>query len=84
MARTTESSLGLSRQQAKTLTFIREYLKHHGYPPSVVEISKHLGQASGGTAAGALNGLERKGYIRRTPGIARSLQVIEQPKTTST
>jgi repressor LexA len=59
------------------LSFIIEYLDAKGYTPSMRDIADSLGGVSTNAVEGHLKSLEKKGYIARTPRIARSLRVLK-------
>lgn len=66
----------LTDRQTEILGFIREFINANKYPPSIKEIA----DAFGITIKGAwdhCNAIERKGYIRHTPGISRSITITE-------
>lgn len=65
---------GSSATGRKIVAFVAAYLDEHGYPPSVREISRHLGRSLSWTQ-GHLNQLEADGQVSRKPGRARSLQL---------
>lgn len=65
-----------SPRQADVLRFIAGYVETHGYPPT----RREIGAALGITAAASTNAihdhlaaLERKGFVRLTPGVARGI-----------
>jgi len=65
----------LTARQAEVLLFLRRYRQALGYSPSIREISVEFGIALR-AVSDHLQALERKGAIRRTNGVARSI-VIE-------
>jgi repressor LexA len=67
----------LTRKQERVFSFIRECLGKRGYPPTVREIAEHLGLAGPNGAKKFLDILERKKYIRRSPGSSRAIEVME-------
>lgn len=69
--------MGLTRQQANALDFIRSSLDERGVAPSVVEIAEHLGLAptSKATVARMLKSMELRGHIRRLPNHARAIEL---------
>lgn len=67
----------LTDRQAEVLTYIRQYIARFGYAPSVRCIGDRFDMQVNGVA-GHLKALERKGRIRRTKGVARSIVVIEE------
>jgi repressor LexA len=67
---------GLTRRQEQVLEFIRERVRHDGYPPTVREICTALGLSSPSTVHAHLANLERLGLIRRDPTKPRALDVV--------
>ena len=66
----------LSDRQLKVLEAIREWMRDHGYPPSVREIGDAVGLPSTSSVAYQLRVLERKGYLRRDPHRPRTVGVL--------
>lgn len=66
----------LSRKQERVFSFLMEYLRERGYPPTVREIVDNLGLAGPNSAKKFLDILERKGYIRRSPGSSRAIEIF--------
>ena len=71
-----DSSAELSERQLKVLDAIREWMRDHGYPPSVREIGDAVGLTSTSSVAYQLRVLERKGYLRRDPHRPRTVGVL--------
>src|SRR5690625_3543752 len=65
----------LSTRQKKIFEFIVDEVRKKGYPPSVREIAKAVGLASGSTVHGHLQQLEKKGYIKRDPTKPRAIEI---------
>jgi len=61
--------------QQRTLDAIREFIRKRGFPPTVQELAAILG-ISPASAYQQLQQLESKGYVRREPRKARSLEVV--------
>lgn len=59
------------------ISCIKAHLEKMGYPPSVKELAVCLGVAIG-TAHFRLRMLEAEGLIVRTPGIPRSIRLLEE------
>lgn len=59
------------------LDFLDEYIARQGYAPSLREIGKAVGLLSTSSVAHCLEQLERDGRIRQTPGIGRSIVLVE-------
>jgi repressor LexA len=71
-----------SPRQADTLRFLVAHFKAHGYAPTFEEIAAHLGIRSRNAVNDHLDGLERKGFIQRTPMKSRAIRILreeEQP-----
>lgn len=66
----------LSDRQLKVLDAIREWMRQHGYPPSVREIGDAVGLTSTSSVAYQLRVLEKKGYLRRDPHRPRTVGVL--------
>lgn len=66
----------LSERQLKVLDAIREWMRDHGYPPSVREIGDAVGLTSTSSVAYQLRVLEKKGYLRRDPHRPRTVGVL--------
>lgn len=65
----------LPPRQLAALEFIRSFIASAGYPPTTREIAKALAVTQ--TAAIAhVDALERKGIIRTTPKVARSIVLL--------
>jgi repressor LexA len=70
----------LTPRQTEALVFIATHTAEHGYPPTTRELSDAMGIASNNGAAEHLDRLERKGLIKRTPMVARSIVLTEAGK----
>jgi|Laugrefabdmm15dn_1035133.scaffolds.fasta_scaffold50075_2 repressor LexA len=68
---------GLTQRQKECLKAIKTIARTNGYPASVREISDALGGISTNAVSGHLVALEAKGYIKRNPAIARSIQILQ-------
>ena len=55
----------LNERQSKIYDYICDFLKEHGFSPTVREIEKMAGLTSPSSAHYYLKQLEEKGYIRR-------------------
>lgn len=58
----------LTSRQQQVLDFVRNFREEHGCPPSLREISDHIGTKGTATALAHLEALKRKGYISRREG----------------
>ncbi|MGO4955673.1 transcriptional repressor LexA [Luteococcus sp. Sow4_B9] len=77
---------GLTPRQRRVLEIIRDTTAQRGYPPSIREIGDTAGLASSSSVAHQLKQLEIKGFISRTPGQPRAMEIhlppSMQPKPT--
>lgn len=75
----------ITERQAEILAFIKAEIATKGYPPTLREIGARFGIRSTNGVNDHLNGLERKGYIRRargkgadkTPTKSRSITIVD-------
>jgi repressor LexA len=66
----------LSPRQRDVLNAILRHHRHHDYAPTVRELCDAVGVSSPNTIAVHLDALEKKRYIRRGDGLARSIEVL--------
>lgn len=66
---------GLTTRQQEVLGYIQWHMGMHGTWPSFREIEAHFGFKSTNAVMGHLRALERKGYISRVPGQARTFRI---------
>lgn len=69
----------LTPRQQQIWNFVVEYVRRHGYPPTVREIGQAVGLASPSTVHGHLANLERAGLLRRDPTKPRALELTGRP-----
>ncbi|MBU1727569.1 MAG: transcriptional repressor LexA [Candidatus Omnitrophica bacterium] len=67
---------GLTAKQEKVLNFIRERIQSN-LPPTIREIAKEMGFGSTGTVRDYLDALSKKGYLRRTGKLSRSIELLK-------
>ena len=65
----------LTWRQRKILRAIRESVQERGYPPSLREIGDAVGLTSTASVGYQLSTLQRKGYLHRGMGRARTIEV---------
>ena len=70
----------LSAVQRKMLLELQAFIAKHGYPPTVGELAEKLKRTKA-SIHGTLDKLITKGFIRRTHGKARSIEIIRTPRT---
>jgi repressor LexA len=66
----------MTPRQKECLDYIREYWRIHGFAPSFEEIKVALGAKSKASVTGLVSKLEARGYIQRTPNLARSIRLV--------
>ena len=69
----------LSAVQRKMLAELQTFIAKHGYPPTVGELAEKL-ERTKASIHGTLDKLITKGFIRRTHGKARSIEIIRTPR----
>ena len=67
----------LTSRQENLLNFLRNFLLEKGFPPTLREIASHFGLKGPKGPQKTLHILERKGYIRKTPGGSRAIEIIK-------
>jgi repressor LexA len=65
-----------TRRQLDILRFVGSYVQEHGMSPTLEEIGEHLG-VHRVTVFQHLNALERRGAVRRSRQLARSIEVLD-------
>ena len=66
----------LTKKQKCVLESIKEFIASNGFPPTCIELKNILGYSSANSITEYLVAIERKGYIKRTPNIARSIVIL--------
>ena len=66
----------LTRRQKELLDYLDDYIREHGFAPTLEETGRHFGLSSLATVHKHLTNLERKGLIRRSSGRSRALEVV--------
>ena len=67
----------LTKKQTALLNFIQDFTDENGYSPSYREIVSGLGLNSVSAVAEHIENLVAKGALRKVPGAARSLELID-------
>jgi repressor LexA len=67
----------LTDRQRLVLTFVEEFCRRQGYPPTVREVAAHFG-VQPRAAADHLAALKRKGHLNREPGRSRGLSLVSR------
>ncbi len=65
----------LTQRQADILRYIRRFIATNEFAPTPWEIAERFGLRSAQTVAAYLNALHRKGCIRWTPSVGRSIKL---------
>jgi repressor LexA len=66
----------LTETQQNVLNFLNKSLTEKGYPPTLREIASYFKLKGPKAPQKTLDILERKGYIRKTPGVSRGIEVL--------
>jgi len=69
--------IGLTHRQQQALDYIHDYIAARGIPPSFDEISDGAGIGTKSGVFRIVNALVERGHIRRMPGRARSIELVE-------
>lgn len=67
----------LSPRQRRVYEFIRGFIASNEQSPTIMEIAERFGYRSSGTVHRIVVILENEGLIKRTPLIARGLEIAE-------
>lgn len=67
----------LTARQQEIYDFIAQVIRNNGYPPTIREIMVAFGIASTNGVRTTLTALEKKGYIRRTAMLSRSIELTD-------
>ncbi|MBI3379184.1 transcriptional repressor LexA [Candidatus Gottesmanbacteria bacterium] len=67
----------LYNKERQALEFITQYIQRHGYAPTLVEIAEGIGVNAVSTVHEHLEKLIQKGFIKKSPGFERSIELIE-------
>jgi repressor LexA len=70
----------LTGRQSEIFEYVSQYVRDHGYPPTVREIGEAVGLASPSTVHAHLANLERAGLLKRDPTKPRALELIGRDK----
>ena len=66
----------LTKKQKQIVDFIADFLKQNDYSPTYREIMSGLGLSSVSAVAEHIDNLVAKGIVKKTPGAARSLEIL--------
>jgi repressor LexA len=68
--------LPLTKRQREILDYLNEFIRQHGYAPSLEEIGRRFGLSSLATVHKHLTNLQEKGFIKRAWNRSRSVEMI--------
>ena len=68
----------LTKKQQEILDYIKDYILHKSYPPSVRDICAAVDLHSTSSVHAHLSNLEEKGYIRRDPAKPRTIEILDE------
>ncbi|MBF6600893.1 MAG: repressor LexA [Dehalococcoidia bacterium] len=68
----------LSAKQQDILTFMREFINEHDYPPSIRDIQVGCAISSTSVVDYNLKALERLGFIRRDREVSRAIELLDR------
>ena len=67
----------ITKKQLAVLNFLEDFTEEKGYSPSYREIQEGLGLSSVSAVAEHIDNLVAKGVLKKVPGAARSLEVLD-------
>ena len=73
----------LTENEALVLSHITDFIQRRGYPPTVRDLVSLTGKKSIAGVQNPLAALERKGYLKRTPGRSRGIELLAAPRSVS-
>ena len=79
MARVSRPEKTFTPKQGQYLAFIYAYTRLNRRPPAEADIQRHFGVTPPSVHQMVVT-LERAGFIRRKPGVARSIEMLVDPE----
>src|SRR5215813_8844018 len=76
MRRRSAIMLPLTKRQREILDYLNEFIRQHGYAPSLEEIGRRFGLSSLATVHKHLTNLQEKGFIKRAWNRSRSVEML--------
>lgn len=64
-------------KERQTLEFLSQYIQRRGYAPTLAEIAEAIGVSAVSTVHEHLASLERKKFLKKKPGLDRSVELVE-------
>lgn len=74
----------LTARQKQVLDYVSLFISEHSYPPSIRDIQKHFGLKSTKGVKDHIDRLVEKGYLHRTDGAARALEIVGRSSSVRT
>lgn len=74
----------LYNRERELLKFIIQYQQQHGFSPKLVEMAEALGNRSVSTIHAIIRNLVDKGYLQKTDGKSRTLEVTQKEEILQT
>ena len=71
----------LSQRQTQILAFVRHFIAHNSYPPTIREVVKGCNLSSTSVANHNLYCLKEMGYLTRIPGVSRGIVLTKGGKS---
>ena len=68
--------LPLTKRQREILDYLNDFIRQHGYAPSLEEIGRRFGLSSLATVHKHLTNLQEKGFIKRAWNRSRSVEMV--------
>lgn len=68
----------LYSRERQTLEIISQYIQRHGYAPTLSEVAEAMGLNAVSTVHEMIARLVTKGYLRKTVGFERGIELVEQ------
>lgn len=68
----------LYSRERQTLEIISQYIQRHGYAPTLQEIAETMGLNAVSTVHEIIARLVSKGYLKKTVGFERGIELVEQ------
>ena len=70
----------LSQRQTQMLAFVRDFIAHNSYPPTIREVVRGCNLSSTSVANHNLYCLKEMGYLTRIPSVSRGIVLTERGK----
>ena len=71
------AKLKITKKQQAVLNFLEDFTEENGYSPSYREIQTGLGMSAVSAVAEHIDNMVSKGILKKVPGAARSLEVLD-------